>query len=98
VRILPRMSEQSGNENVRSFNEYIYLEAQKGGLYLGQLPNPMTGEKEVNLQAAAHLIGNLKMIREKTKGNLTEEESGLLDKAVSNLTGLYDTVNDWHEA
>ena len=76
------------------FKDYIYLEAQKGGLYLGQIPNPMTGEKEVNLNAAAHLIGSLRMVSDKTEGNLTDEESELLESALTNLAGLFKTVKD----
>jgi len=89
-------SSEDTNAPSHSFSEFIYIEAQKGGLYLGQLPNPMTGEKEVNLRAAEHVIGNLTMLQEKTQGNLTTQEEELLGKALENLSGLYETVKDLH--
>jgi hypothetical protein len=54
-------------------------------LFLGQIPNPKTGEGEVNLELAKMFIDQLAMIQEKTRGNLTKEESTVLRNAVSNL-------------
>ena len=71
------------------FNEFIFLQAQNAGLFLGQLENPTTGKKNINLKAAASVIDSLEMLSIKTRGNLTEEEASLLEKALLNLKTLY---------
>ena len=72
------------------FNEFILIQAQNAGLFLGQLPNPQSGEKNVNLRAAQSVIDSLEMLASKTQGNLTESESKLLDVALTNLKPIYD--------
>jgi len=74
------------------FNEFIILQAQNAGLFLGQLPNPHTGEKEVNLRAAKSVIDSLEMISFKTLGNLTTNEEKLLATALDNLRPLYQAA------
>ncbi len=51
---------------------------------LGVLPDPVSGEKRVDMMMAKHTIDTMTMLQEKTKGNLTEEEKELVE------TGLYD--------
>jgi len=46
--------------------------------HLGELPDPESGEKFVNLDLARHAIDTLVVLEQKTKGNLTEEESELM--------------------
>ena len=74
------------------FNDFVFLQAQNAGLFLGQLPNPATGETSVNLKAAATVLDSLEMLALKTKGNLTEEEATLLEKALLNIRALYANV------
>lgn len=76
------------------FNNFVLLQAQNAGLFLGQLPHPATGEKTVNLVAAKSVIDSLEMLIEKTKGNLTDTENTLLSKAVDNLNHLYKEAED----
>lgn len=76
------------------FNEFVYLQAQNAGFFLGQLPNPATGEKSINLKAAASVLDSLEMLAIKTKGNLTQEEASLLEKALLNIRTLYTNVED----
>lgn len=71
------------------FNEFVILQAQNAGLFLGQIPNPHTGEKSVNLRAAKSVIDSLEMLASKTRGNLTASESKLLVMAIQNLKPLY---------
>lgn len=71
------------------FNNFVLLQAQNAGLFLGQLPHPATGEKSVNLIAAQSVIDSLEMLSIKTAGNLADEEQALLTKAIENLTHLY---------
>jgi hypothetical protein len=66
------------------FNEFILLQAQNAGLFLGQIPNPVSGEKSVNLRAAKSVIDSLGMLKNKTAGNLTEHDLIPLYKTVLN--------------
>ena len=56
---------------------------------LGQIPNPSTGEAEVNKPFAKHYIDTLELLDEKTKGNLTDEESKILSEALHALRMMY---------
>src|SRR5438045_5656583 len=75
---------QSGELSQR-FIEFVMMHAQNAALFLGQIPNPKTGEGEVNLELAKMFIDQLAMIQEKTRGNLTNEESTVLRNTLSNL-------------
>ncbi len=74
------------------FNDFVFLQAQNAGLFLGQLPNPSTGETSVNLKAAATVLDSLEMLAIKTQRNLTAEEASLLEKALLNIRALYANV------
>jgi hypothetical protein len=76
------------------FNNFVLLQAQNAGLFLGQLPHPLTGKKSVNLIAADSVIESLEMLAAKTKGNLTADEQTLLTKAIKNITFLYKEAKD----
>src|SRR5882724_11777517 len=67
------------------FIEFVVMHAQNAALFLGQIPNPKSGEPEVNLDLARMFIDQLAMIQEKTRGNLTNEEAKVLSNALSNL-------------
>lgn len=75
------------------FNDFVLLQAQNAGFFLGQLPNPATGEKQVNLRAAKSVIDSLAMLEIKTEGNLTAEEERLLATALANLQPLYEKAS-----
>src|SRR5437016_12059623 len=84
-------STQSGELSQR-FIEFVMMHAQNAALFLGQIPNPKTGEGEVNLDLARMFIDQLAMIQEKTRGNLTNEESTVLRNALSNLQMVFVEV------
>jgi len=74
------------------FIEFVIMHAQNAALFLGQIPNPKSGEPEVNLDLARMFIDQLAMIQEKTRGNLTNEETKVLSNALSNLQMAYVEV------
>lgn len=74
------------------FHEFVILQAQNAGLFLGQIPNPLIGEKSVNLRAAKSVIDSLEMLASKTQGNLAPSESKLLSMALKNLKPLYQSA------
>jgi hypothetical protein len=84
-------STQSGELSQR-FIEFVMMHAQNAALFLGQIPNPKTGEGEVNLELAKMFIDQLAMIQEKTRGNLTNDESTVLRNTLSNLQMVYVEV------
>lgn len=53
--------------------------------HMGELGDPVTGEKQKDLMLARHTIDTLNMLQEKTRGNLTEDEAGLLDNILHDL-------------
>jgi hypothetical protein len=79
-------------EMTQRFIEFVVMHAQNAALFLGQIPNPKTGEPEVNLDLARMFIDQLAMIQEKTRGNLTSEEAKVLSNALSNLQMAYVEV------
>ncbi|MCF6291075.1 MAG: DUF1844 domain-containing protein [Desulfobacterales bacterium] len=46
--------------------------------HLGEISDPVTGEKNRDMVLAKHSIDTLAMLEEKTRGNLTDEEKELL--------------------
>ena len=54
-------------------------------IQLGKIKNPITDKIEKNLEAASMSIDMLSMIQEKTKNNLEEYESTLLEKTLNDL-------------
>src|SRR5690242_10388013 len=82
----------NAGETTQRFIEFVLMQAQNAALFLGQIPNPQTGKGEVNLEVAKMFIDQLAMIQEKTRGNLTSEESTVLRNALSNLQLAYVEV------
>ncbi|MGZ4983765.1 MAG: DUF1844 domain-containing protein [Chthoniobacterales bacterium] len=83
---------QSGELSQR-FIEFIMMQAQNAALFLGQIPNPQTGQGEVNLELAKMFIDQLAMIQEKTRGNLTSEEAAVLKNTIANLQMAFVEVS-----
>ena len=67
------------------FSTFIMSLASSAFYHLGDMPDPSTGKKEVNLPAVQQTINMLIMLREKTKGNLKEDEKKLLEQLVYEL-------------
>src|SRR5436305_12701515 len=80
-------------EMTQRFIAFVMMHAQNAALFLGQIPNPKTGEAEVNLDLARMFIDQLEMIQEKTRGNLTNEETMVLRNALSNLQMAFVEVS-----
>lgn len=72
-------------ETTQRFIEFVMMQAQNAAMFLGRLPNPQTGQPEVNLEFAKLFIDQLEMISEKTRGNLTSDESEVLSGVLADL-------------
>ena len=76
------------------FIEFVLMHAQQAALCLGQFPHPQTGKTEMHLDVAKIFIDQLLMIRSKTRGNLSSEELGVLNNAISSLQmGFVEATN-----
>ena len=67
-----------------NFSTFILSLSTQALVHLGEIPNPIDNKLGTDLLAAKHMIDILGILKEKTKGNLDDSESGLLD------TVLYD--------
>jgi len=68
--------------NFRLFTTRLSFQAM---ISLGLLENPLTKTRRVDLDSARMLIEDLKMLRDKTCGNLEEDEEAQLEKSVHDL-------------
>jgi hypothetical protein len=59
--------------------------AQIGWQSLGKIVNPATGKIEKNLHMTKEIIEILETLKEKTKGNLTEDEDRILMATITDL-------------
>jgi len=53
--------------------------------HLGEIADPATGEKQVNLEMAKHTIDTMRLLQLKTKGNLSDEEADFVEKSLFDL-------------
>ena len=54
-------------------------------MHMGKITNPVTGKLERDLNQAKSSIDILEMLKDKTKGNLTEAEEKIINENVANL-------------
>ena len=79
-------------ENDQRFADFVLLQAQNAGMFLGKVPNPVSGKMEVNAKAARSVLDSLEMLELKTTGNRTPQEDKLLQTALLNIRTLYSAV------
>jgi hypothetical protein len=72
----------TGRADFTSLCAMFYSEAL---MNLGQVADPSTGRPHVDLEHARFAIDMLAMLREKTQGNRTAEESAVLDEILAAL-------------
>jgi hypothetical protein len=83
------MSEKTGSMPGVDFNTFI-MSLNGSALYnLGMIADPATGKKSKNIQLAKQTIDIIAMLKEKTKGNLDEEEKNLIENILHDLRLMY---------
>lgn len=75
------------------FKFFISTLALQVSIALGQIPSPATNKIEEDPVQAKFIIDTLGMLQEKTKGNLTQEESELLENLLYELRMAYVSKN-----
>ena len=67
------------------FSSFMMMLTNNVMVFLGQVPSPITQQPQVDLEQAQHTIDIIMMLREKTRGNLTEEEERFLQELLPQL-------------
>ncbi len=81
--------EQRGPLPEVNFNSLIFSLSSSALLHIGEIADPHTGEKRKDLALAKHTIDIIAMLKEKTKGNLDEEEEKFSDNILTDLRWRY---------
>ena len=76
-----------------SFSTLLLSLGSSAVLALGLEKNPHTGQIEKDIEMARFNIDMLKLLKDKTKGNLTTDEQHFLDSMVSDLQLKFVTVS-----
>ncbi len=72
------------------FYTFVLSLGSSAFMYLGDVPNPETGEAmPANLPLAKQTIDLLEMLSEKTRGNLTPEEEKFMENLLMDLRLRY---------
>jgi hypothetical protein len=71
------------------FGMFIMSLASSVLVHLGEIEHPDSRERVANLPLAKQTVDILGMLREKTRGNLTQEEAQLLDNLLYDLRMKY---------
>ncbi|MCJ7603275.1 MAG: DUF1844 domain-containing protein [Desulfobulbaceae bacterium] len=72
-----------------TFSAFIMSLNTSALFLLGEIADPETGARKQDLVLAKHTIDTLNVLKEKTKGNLTEEEENMLGKFLYDLQMRY---------
>jgi len=72
-----------------NFSSFLLSLSSSTLLHLGEIADPQSGEKKKDLALAKQSIDIIGLLKDKTRGNLTQEEEKLLEHL------LYDLC--WHQ-
>src|SRR3990167_6945149 len=76
------------------FPTFILSLSASALLQLGEIPDPQAKEANRNLELARHTIDIINMLKDKTKGNLTDEEARLIDNILYDLRVRYVNISN----
>jgi len=68
-----------------SFTAFVLSLASTAAIHFGDLPDPVSGRTDLNLEGAAQMIEILALLDQKTRGNLTAEERQILEQVLYEL-------------
>lgn len=84
VEVKPAPERPAGAPNPMTFSTHVLSLNAAALLQMGLIEDPDGGNHK-DLEAARHIVDTLAMLRDKTRGNLTPEESSLLDTVLHEL-------------
>ncbi|MCF7804473.1 MAG: DUF1844 domain-containing protein [Candidatus Marinimicrobia bacterium] len=82
------MAEEPQPQEINKEELFSYLVStfySSAWMQMGKMANPMTNKVEKDMEQAEFTIDLLDMLKEKTEGNLSDEESKLLTRAIKEL-------------
>ena len=87
----PKSAENPGGAELPSidFSTLVLSLATSAMVHMGLVPNPDGGAAEKNLALAHQTIDTLDMLQTKTRGNLSDEETKLLQSVLYELHMSY---------
>jgi len=88
-RTCEEIAEEEAFTTVLNFSTFILSLTTSALVCLGELPDPIAKEKTMNLPLAQQTISIIEILKEKTKGNLTEDEENLLGTVLYDLRMKY---------
>ena len=72
-----------------TFPSLIFSLSSTALFHLGELPDPQTNEKKKDLPLAKHTIDTIAMLKEKTAGNLTDDEEKFIVNVLTDIRLRY---------
>lgn len=72
-----------------NFSTFVFSLGTSAMYHFGDFPDPATKKAERNLEAAKQTIDILAILKEKTRGNLTDDEDRLLESLLYELRMRY---------
>jgi hypothetical protein len=72
-----------------NFTSLLFSLSSTALFHFGEIPDVKTGEKKVDLELAKHTIDTIAMLKEKTAGNLTNEEQQFIENILTDLRWRY---------
>jgi hypothetical protein len=72
-----------------NFASFLISLGTQAFMHLGDIPNPLTQQREKDLPAAKQMIDLLGILQSKTQGNLTADEEHLLQQLLLDLRLRY---------
>jgi hypothetical protein len=85
----PPTPPESGTPGERSLAGLFMMLASSAVVALGHAPDPLTGQRQTDLVQAADAIDLLVLLREKTEGHRSGDESRILDELIYDLQLRY---------
>ena len=76
-----------------SFAQFLVSLGSSALVNLGEIADPSTGQKRQDLPIARHSIDVLEVLKEKTAGNLDEDEGRLLEALLNDLNQKYSAAS-----
>ncbi len=90
----PKPAKGAGpEEEEASFDEIIRMIAMQALTFLGEMPDPASGQRIFAPEYAKRYIDMLGILEEKTKGNLTAQEGESLSLLAADLRGAFVELN-----
>lgn len=72
-----------------TFSAFVMSLNTSALFHLGEIADPVTGARKQDLVLVKHTIDTLNVLKEKTKGNLSEDEENMLGKFLYDLKMRY---------